>query len=644
MAYSIDYATGDLVIQGFDQGIGSSPYTGLTDMKSINPASILGEAPVNFSTQSVTNAPSVGTASNPVSATVTASPSYIYIPATQLVETQQWIFIVSAGSSGLSTTTPYLLTYIGNGGGNNEYTLRTAIGGSTVTIGGNSTVTFYTIIPSMPKFFSEASVANFMIDLSGRVWSNFLPSGSGGGPSTSSWTWTGNTVLVNAFGNGMTYWRSSNATAIGDWDGWLFILRDGFIDLSNVDGVNNGVAYNNVGTWVYGWNPLNATTGNTSAYLTGSNLTNCPHNAIVGPDGNVYFCDYYTMRKIEQTNIVTPITFSPTSSATYIYSVGHILPINEIATCIAPLGVNFIIGGAGNQAYIWDGVNQLTITNPILLAESYVQNIVTVNVNAYIFCGNRGNIYVTNGSQASPFAKIPDHISQVIEPNFFWGGATYQKNRLYFSAYVTNNSETIDPVGYGGVWAIDLSTNALWLANQLSYGTYTGFASALAAVPIKFNGPAMVIDPIGSGLLIGWVNGANNGVDVTISTPYLNGASWVVSDLIAVGTALKPMTGYQVEYKLSTPLKTGESVQLLMGSSLNDLYGTGSMTTLGTTTGTGVEISDNFPIVVQEQQWILIQAILISISSGGSYCRLVQLRVIGDTVKTQTQTQPFATQ
>lgn len=643
MSYAIDFATGDLIIQGFDQGIGSSPYTGLTDMKSVNPSSILGEVGVNFSTQSVTKAPISGTSGSPTSATVTATPSYIYIPTALNLETWQTIFIVSAGTSGLSTTIPYYLSYIGTSGSNNEYALYTTyVGGSSVTISANSAVTFYTITPQTPKFFSQAPSANFMIDSVGKVWSNYILSGTGGGPSTSSWTYTGNTTDSTSYGNGMVYWKTSNSTAPGDWDGWLFVLRDGQLDYSNVDGINNGSPYNHVGTWVYGWDPLQHSTGN-SNYLNGSNLTNCPHNAIVGPDGNIYFCDYYTVRKIQQANIITPVTFSPTSAATYLYSVGHILPINEISTCIAPLGVNYIIGGVGNQAYIWDGVNPVAVINPILLAESYVTNIVTVNVNAYIFCGNRGYIYVTNGSQASPFAKIPDHISQVIEPNFFWGGATYQKNRLYFSAFITNNSETINPVGYGGVWAIDLSTNALWLANQLSYGTYTGYASALSAVPIKFTGASMITEPVGTGLLIGWVNGTTYGVDVTISTPYTNGASWIVSDFIPVGTALKPMTAYQIEFKLSTPLKTGETVQLLMGSSLNDLYGTGTMTSLGTTTGTGVELSANFPITVQGQQWLLVQAIIKAVSSNSSYDRLVQLRVIGETVKTQVATQPFAT-
>ena len=48
--YNVDPQNGDIVISGFENGIGDSPYSGLTDMRNINTVSIPGEADVNFST------------------------------------------------------------------------------------------------------------------------------------------------------------------------------------------------------------------------------------------------------------------------------------------------------------------------------------------------------------------------------------------------------------------------------------------------------------------------------------------------------------------------------------------------------------------------------------------------------------------
>ena len=53
MAYSIDN-NGDIVISGFNQGIGASPYSGLTDLRSVEIDSVPGEAAVNFATKTVT--------------------------------------------------------------------------------------------------------------------------------------------------------------------------------------------------------------------------------------------------------------------------------------------------------------------------------------------------------------------------------------------------------------------------------------------------------------------------------------------------------------------------------------------------------------------------------------------------------------
>jgi hypothetical protein len=351
------------------------------------------------------------------------------------------------------------------------------------------------------------------------------------------------------------------------------------------------------------------------------------------------------------------IGFNPLDPTTYYFNNFAILPPNETAQCLTFLNQYVLIGSDSNFIYPWDAEGlALKYTAPaILLPEKNVSAMVTAGNNAYVFAGNRGIIYVTNGSQASFFKKIPDHLSGTVEPLFWWGGsletpqntptgtAICQKNRLYFGFCATSPATGATVTGYGGIWCIDLSTGAMWQSNQLSYGTYAGLASAfLIPTAGASYGPS-----VGYGIVAGWWDGQNSyGVDVSISNPYSNGQSWVVSDIIPVGTFFKPMTAQQLEFKVSSPLLTGESVQLLMGSSLNDVYGSGSMTAVGTTSGdaTGTVFSGNFPITVQSQQWLIVKAILTYASGTPSYNRLTQIRIIGDTIATKVANEPYSTQ
>lgn len=634
MAYRVE-PNNDIVISGFEKGIGDSPYTGLFDAKSVVLDSVPGEAPVNFSTQSVTQAASYS------NLTATANGDGLTVTVTGMsgaqVEVGQAVLVSNSSISGLTNGT-FVYVYVHNTPGQITFT-SSYYNGSALAIGNTGTANLATIDPNRPKFFANSNLgatgSNFMLDANGRVWTDAQTTQGGGGTSpTNSWTYVGNTLASDSNGNGLSYWRTINSTAPGDWDGWLFVFRDGHIDYLNVNRVNNGSAGNfpsNNATFTYGWNPTTGTTGVTSPYLTGNPIAGCPHNAtgannVIAPDGNLYFCDYYTMGKIQQTDIVTPVNFSPTNNTTYIYTHAHNLPITEMATCISPLGNDFLIGGRFNQAYLWNGVDQLTITTTIPLAEPYVHNIVTVNTNAFLFVGNRGNIYLTNGAQANVYRKVPDHISNTISPYFAWGGATYQKGKLYFGVYAMDNAQNAI-VGYGGVWAINLTTEAMYLAHQLSYGDYSGYPTAMFSVPpILDAGGGVPTDPAGSGLLIGW-SATNFGIDKTISTPYTGGQAYVISDLIPIGTLLKPITPSQVEYKLSAPLLSGESVQLLITSALAS--GTNpTFTNLGTSSGDGSKVSDNFPTQLQNLQWIMIKAVLTAKSSSPSYNRLTEIRII----------------
>ena len=697
--WNVDPQNHDIVITGFENGIGDSPYSGLTDMRSVNPISITGETSVSFSTKSVFLCPNIQ--NNTTGSLITVGGNGFEAPIALGLEGNQYItFSNLGGATGLSTGTPYLLFYFTNTGGNIIYQLYTTANVLvTITAPSTTTVTFSTVSPALPKYFQKSKGNNFMLDSNGLVWwDGVLTTGGGGGwiSATNSWTWMGNTLNAKSQGNGLILYTTVNSTSPGSQDEWLFVFSAGQIDYTPITTNNASASI----VWVYGWNPFTGTSGN-SSYLQGVNINNVSHAAFITPDGRVNVCDanyilnfYQNIPVLGQSYVTfNPLSYASTYTTTGVIPAGYtnatltgsfggttgfqlitfsngaqrqvyftngstniawanamietadttlltggtytaqnmtaILPPTDRAQCLSFVNQFLLIGGISNIIYPWDlSPADNTYSVPlILLPETNIQNIVTVGNNAYIFAGNRGNIYITNGSQASFFKKLPDHLSGAVEPLYSWGGATYNKNRVYFGVNVTLQAG--GNANYGGIWCLDVSTGAVWNCNELSYGSYAGYVSALGVSSAQSTyGPT-----IGYGLLAGWTDDSGNyGVDVSIASSYTGGQSYVISDMIPIGTAIEPITPAQFEFKLSTPLLSGESVQLQVASSINGSF-SNLLNSSGTasTSGDGVLLSDIYSNTTQLNQWILLKCILTGISSSPSYDRLTQLRIKGAT-------------
>lgn len=681
MSYSIDGATGDVIISGFEQGIANDPYDGISDMRNVNIISVPKEASVNFSTSQISPTAITGTV---VSAD--AGGDTVTVSVNTLANKMAIVFAGGSLPAGITAGTLY---YIDNVGNPDIFSFqiftdynRTAL----VNITSTGTGTFAIVVPtSLPKYFTFDSQNSiyYMIDASGKVWSNYYTDGNG------NWTYTGNLTNNHSNGNGLVSYQNSNTTnggnvssanagtdvvtyntAVGLQDGMALVFAGGGLAGSGIiagttyyigavtattfklytdpsldisfllDILGNAVGtftnqstgyvfafsnssidiFNvNTGVWSYQWSPSIGTIGVYSAdpvaLLKTPNATNNNHEAIVAPDNKVYFTDANYIGRWYQSNPNVP--FLPNQITTYVFDQTAVLPFIDVAQCLAPLGNNLLIGGQKNVAYPWDTFSPLP-SYPILIAEHNIQKMVTVNTNTFIFVGNRGRIYVTNGSQVSLYKKIPDHISGTVEPYFIWGGATSNKNQLYFSARVTTNAGVANN-NYGGVWAIDMDTKAIRLVNKLSYGSYAGYASALT--------PNFSSAPAGTGLYIGWFNGtATYGIDQTSSNPYTNGESTVDSDLIPIGTFLKPTNNGRVEFKLSVPLVLGENVQLWYRQQFNQSFTQIGSSVLYNTNGSGTTYSHAFQKVpFKNSQWIQIRAVLTSTTSSPSYCRLTSM-------------------
>lgn len=603
--FHFDSYDNSLVIDGFENGIADSPHTGLADMRNCNIISVPGEASVNFATSLISPPAITGSVTSANTGTDTLTYSSI-----ANIEARMAIVFSAVTVGGLSTNTVY---WLGNTGTTTSKVYTDILLNNLVDLTSTGTGTFTTYTVSIPKYFTfEAMLPGsphyWMVDSAGLVWTNTYVSGT-----SSFWTYSGNTTLTNTHGNGIVYYQASNST------GYVFVFRNGLIDYIPVTGTP---------TWVYGWKPSDGTTGNTGTVLKTAAGANNPHEAFVAPDNRVYFTDSNWIGIFYET---TPGTaFVPTNTATYTFSQNSLLPSTDLAQCLTFLGTSLLIGGVNNIIYPWDRFST-NFAYPILLPEYNIQKMITVNTTTFILVGNRGRIYYTNGTNAQLYKKIPDHISGTLEPYFTWGGLTSQKNQLYFSVKAVTNAQVAIPQ-YGGIWAIDLDTKAIRLTNKLSYGTYAGYATALI--------PNFSTAPAGTGLIIGWDNGSSGyGIDQTSSNPYINSEASIDSDLIPIGTFNQPRDFTKIEYRLTKPLVSGESITIKTRLIFNT-QDTGYTTTL--TDSTVNNYSNIGDINFKNAQWVQFQIVINSTTSSPSYVRLKHIRILGLTGPTLANSQQLS--
>jgi hypothetical protein len=580
--------------------------TGLADVRNMNLISIPGESPINLRTISATyqsvsgnvvsaagNVITYGSATNnPVAgmAVVFAGGS---LPTgisagTQSAAADTNVYWIGSVNIGATTFQIYSDPFLAN----------------VVTLSSSGTGTFATINMVKPTdgCISHAN-DDYMIDANGRAWTRHS--------SFSTYRFLGNLTRTNASGNGIgTYYTSPSTFGGTDNDEYLFVFRNSLIDYLKIS--------NSASTWVYGWNRATGGSGQTgSALLTPAGVGN-PHRNLIGQDNVFYFTDAYSVGSFTENapGVSTPVKFDPSTTSTYTTSSqaspALLIPRTDLAQCLTELGVNLLVGGQYNKIYPWNRT-ATTFSYPIFLPEKNVARMVTVNTVAYIFPGNRGRIYLTNGTNSQLFVKVPDHLSGAPEPIYTWQCAGFNKNQLYFS-FSLQDAQQNTLTTTGGLWGVDVDTKCLRLVNRLSYGTYAGYASVFIANQTTVGGSAAAD--------IGWFDGVSgNGMDMSDTVPYQNYEPYIDSDMLPLGLRNTPYTPSQVEFKLTTPLVAGEKVKISYRTNI-----TGSFTQIGETTTTGV-LSDVYKGNFQNAQWVQLRIQTSGVASNGSYVRLREFRV-----------------
>ncbi len=439
----------------------------------------------------------------------------------------------------------------------------------------------------------------FILDSASQVWSSTTYNGTFSFLSTSNTT-TGAT-LTN---QGLAYWK-----------GYLIKFRN-----SHIDYLAGGA-----GTWVSTWNPADGST--TAGAVI---VADVPHFAYVSVDNTLYFCNGSGIGSIiENPNE----TFDPTNTNTYTFSASNgttginalSIPFYEVAQSIAEAGNNLLVGGSFNAIYPWDKLSPF-FSYPIFIGDTFIDRMVTVNTNAYIFAGgttSRGRIFITNGSQANLFYKIPDYITSEFDTNageqdpyFTWGDAIYHRNNLIFSFFMIKNgggyiTADVNFQVTSQLWGIDLETNAFRGLSILNAATVIGRAGVLM--------PALQTSPG-----FGYIAGVQDSTGVTTANIQYSGTAVgtgrfnVYTDKIPVGTFIDKKTFSEVEFKLRTGLASGETLAIVPISD-----NVSQTQFLANTLG---QISDVYPVTFEKGQWLqfLIQGNGTSPNSG---VRLREIRI-----------------
>lgn len=401
--------------------------------------------------------------------------------------------------------------------------------------------------------------------------------------------------------------------------------------------------------------------GNTVYYSSNGGVTNTAWAAVGSIDSSnthyaisskiadsVYFCNGNTVGSIL---LVPGQTFDPTNAATYTFQATAVkIPAYDSANCLAELNGQILIGGSLNRVYPWDA-NNLSGTGvtslvglPLFVGENFIQRIVVTNSNAYVFVGGvnlnisnstqiagKGNIYVTNGSTIDVFKKMPDMLTtiagtsaQMQSPYWQFGDAMFHQNKLWFGAIALANSNHGLISDTGGIWCIDLNSQALFRANEAGSNNSFYITVISPNTQVILGGYDYICGgtaalTVGTGTGVMYVS-----YDPTTTPGTLNPGR-IISDLIPVGSNQIPKTYSQIELKCAVALATGESIDAFV---ITDVNPSGLL--VGSMTSNDGMSRVFTPLNFQSIQWLQVKCVLnptFPNTATPTYVRLREIRL-----------------
>lgn len=585
-----------LVIDGWEKGIASSPYTGITSLKNLTTSYYAGVAYVEYKRQAATI--SGGTMTKPMFDT--QSPvGLIYI----LDDSQQVWKQSSPGSTTFNLLSGNPST-AGTGNGMAYWQgYLVVFRGTAIDICGDGT--------------GDGGITS-------SNWNTGVSSSGVWPIAGTTLTLTGSPVQGDTSATISTY-TDAQGTARSFWNG-----PNGFYQLTFGNGqVTKGTLTQ--GSASITWSPaLYSNSG--SASVTVTPVFSGQHQAFVSPsDGNLYFCNGQYVGVLRVNTVAGYINAVKGVMNTFVFDYGVVRIQNETIGWIDQLFSNLVIAGI-KSLYLWDRTSA-AVQAPISMSENIIKIKNVLNI-IYVFAGYKGNIYQTNGYSLSLLKKVPDGFFGLIDPYLQWGGVMAHRNKLYFQVYASTNTGTGTASGIFSIeviagqlpGALDTS-GAMIMENQNSFGYTVTATSSQNGVLVDY--PTATNDSYYSA----WYNNSAGGIDFNNTTLYQNYEPAIETDIIPIGSFLDSRTFENIEYKLDKPLANGDSIRLsyrTQSSGSYTLVGNSEVTGIaGTTTATSdvstQVLADNFNSNIQNAQWIQFLIEFKCAASNSSFIRLRQI-------------------
>lgn len=516
---------GTIIWNEWDSGIGASSVRGNADMRNCDPFRKPGY--LELAPQMLKDWDA------PFSYTVTANASTDILTAlgniTRGTDTYSGIYkVVQFTTTGtlpapLATSTNYYIAgTITASTFQVATTLANAISGTVINITdtGTGTHTVTTVNMGTPRYIIyDATYGYFLQDSGGKIWRK--------DPDISSglfWTLFEGNTLTSAQGNGIAIWQ-----------GYLFAFRNTAIDVCNLA----------TDTWTNSWKT--------------SMTSQADHYPFVSGDDILYFANDKNVG-----SIVEVTTFDPSNAATYTYNDNALDTPNTI-TCFADLGDDLMIGTDVNRIYPWDRTSS-SFKKPIILLESNVVCMKSLNNVLYFGVGGRGNIYRTYGTTAESFIDISDEFAQTLQYPCTTSAIILTSNEMLF--YVTSGGGSSAAL-INGIYSANLTTGAYHLKYKFSQG--------YAATPYK---NAVMGVTTGSNNDVIWAGYAFSGTTYVDSTLPFNAGfhtatqyiSYATSPLYEVGTFIHPRTFKSMQLILAAPQTIDMGIRVSSRKNLSDSF------------------------------------------------------------------------
>lgn len=376
-------------------------------------------------------------------------------------------------------------------------------------------------------------------------------------------------------------------------------------------------------------NPLGNSAGSYGlAYYTGQSGTetlkkNVPiavgdNNILYWGSGEQYIGSLQANFNFSPTQEVLVTNQVATAGLTYNLNAQALdLPENERVESLLMASGKLFIGATSNKLYPWDTISP-SFNEPIELPEYGLSTLIPANNTFYVLGGNLGRVYATNGASVSIYKEVPNEVTGTERPYFFFWDGNVGNGELYFAfeAYPNGSTTPVDTVG--GVWAINANTGALRLVQKPVEG-YDVLTRMVC--PVGHGRSQAFLRPDGQGLLLGYTDGTSHFVEFSTALPYTDYSAYIETDVVAVGTYFAQQTFEHIEYKLATPMVSGEGIRVSQRSNLTSAY-----TVIAEFTTAGL-ISDQASINWENVQWVQFKIELKSTVTNPSFTRLRELRL-----------------